>query len=438
MLKGPLKVVVVGGGSSYTPEIVEGLLNRRDRLPLRELWLMDITAGKEKLDIVSGLARRMTAKFGNPFSIKTTLERNEALEGADFVLSQFRVGGLDARIRDESIPMRYGAIGQETVGAGGFAKAMRTIPVVLDLCRDMERLCPDSFLINFTNPAGVVTEAASLHSKVKVVGLCNNPINMENWVAEQFGVPRSRVYIEFVGCNHLVWGKRVFVEGKEVTRQALEKLAGDTTMNMKNIPDHAWPRELVMSLGAFPNPYHKYYYMHDVMLAEMLEKRRQGKPTRGEEVKKVEAELFKKYRDPSLDVKPEELSQRGGALYSEAAVQVIESIYNDRKDIQCVDTLNRGALLDLPGDVVVEVSCVITGNGPVPLTVGRLPSQILGLLQLIKAFESLTIVAAVRGDKDAALQALTMNPLVPSIGVAQMILNDILAENAEYLPQFKH
>jgi 6-phospho-beta-glucosidase len=178
--------------------------------------------------------------------------------------------------------------------------------------------------------------------------------------------------------------------------------------------------------------------MHDVMVAEMLEKRRQGKPTRGEEVKKVEAELFKKYRDPSLDVKPEELSQRGGALYSEAAVQVIESIYNDRKDIQCVDTLNRGALLDLPDDVVVEVSCVITGSGPIPLTVGRLAPQILGLLQLIKAFESLTILAAVRGDKDAALQALTMNPLVPSIGVAQMILNDILAENAEYLPQFEH
>ena len=438
MRKRPLKVVVVGGGSSYTPEIIEGLLSRREQLPLRELWLVDIAAGKEKLDVIAGLAKRMAGKFGDPFTIKTSLERAEALEGADFVLSQFRVGGLDARIRDESIPLRYGAIGQETVGAGGFAKAMRTIPVILDLCRDIERLCPDAFLINFTNPAGVVTEAASLHSKVKVIGLCNNPINMENWVAGQFGVPRSRVYIEFVGCNHLVWGKRVFVEGKDVTRQALEKLAGDTTMNMKNIPDHAWPRELVMSLGAFPNPYHKYYYMHDAMLAEMLEKHREGKPTRGEEVKKVEAELFKKYRDPNLDVKPEELSQRGGALYSEAAVQVIDSVYNDRKDIQCVDTLNRGALLDLPDDVVVEVSCVITGHGPVPVTVGRLPPQILGLLQLIKAFESLTIQAAVRGDRDAALQALTMNPLVPSIGVAQKILNDILAENAEYLPQFKH
>jgi len=438
MRKRPLKAVVVGGGSSYTPEIIEGLLSRRDQLPLRELWLVDIAAGKEKLDIVAGLAKRMTAKFGDPFPIRTALERTEALEGADFVLSQFRVGGLDARIRDESIPLRYGAIGQETVGAGGFAKAMRTIPVILDLCRDIEQLCPDSFLINFTNPAGVVTEAALLHSKVKVIGLCNNPINMENWVAGQFGVPRSRVCIEFVGCNHLVWGKRVFVEGEDVTRQALEKLAGDTTMNMKNIPDHAWPRELVLSLGAFPNPYHKYYYMHDTMLAEMLEKHRAGKPTRGEEVKKVEAELFKKYRDPNLDVKPEELSQRGGALYSEAAVQVIDSIYNDRRDIQCVDTLNRGALLDLPDDVVVEVSCAITGHGPVPLTVGRLPPQILGLLQLIKAFESLTIQAAVQGDRDAALQALTMNPLVPSIGVAQKILDDILVENAEYLPQFKH
>ena len=436
MSREPAKIAVVGGGSSYTPEIIEGLLARREELPLRELWLVDIAAGKEKLDIVTGLANRMAAKFGSPFPIKATLSRTEALDGADFVLSQFRVGGLDARIRDERIPMRYGAIGQETVGAGGFANAMRTIPVVLGLCHDMERLCPEAFLINFTNPAGVVTEAASLHSKIKVVGLCNNPINMENWVALQFGVPRSQVSIEFVGCNHLVWGKRVFVQGSDVTHEALERLAGDTTMNMKNIPDHAWPRELVMSLGAFPNPYHKYYYMQDVMLAEMLDKCRDGKPTRGEEVKRVEADLFKKYRDPHLDVKPEELSQRGGSLYSEAAVQVIDSITNDRKDVQCVDTLNHGALSDLPDEVVVEVSCVITGHGPVPVTVGPLPAQILGLLQLIKAFESLTIQAATRGDKDAALQALTMNPLVPSIGVAQRILDDILAENKEYLPQF--
>jgi 6-phospho-beta-glucosidase len=430
-------MVVVGGGSSYTPEIIEGLLNRRDQLPLRELWLVDIPAGKEKLDIVAALARRMVAKFGDPFPVKTTLQRQEALDGADFVLSQFRVGMLDARIRDEKIPMRYGAIGQETVGAGGFAKAMRTIPVVLDLCHEMERSCPGAFLVNFTNPAGVVTEAASLHSKVKVIGLCNNPINMENWVAEQFKVARSEVYIEFVGCNHLVWGKRVFVQGQDVTRDALERLAGDTTMNMKNIPDHAWPRELVFSLGAFPNPYHKYYYMHDVMLEEMLEKNRAGKPTRGEEVKLVEAELFKKYQDPALNVKPEELSKRGGSLYSEAAVQVIDSIYNDRKDMQCVDTLNKGALRDLPDDVVVEVMCSITAHGPVPVTVGRLPPQILGLLQLIKAFEALTIQAAVHGDRDAALQALTINPLVPSIGAAQNILNDILAENADFLPQFK-
>jgi 6-phospho-beta-glucosidase len=432
----PVKIVVIGGGSSYTPEIIEGLLARRAQLPVREVWLTDIPAGKEKLDIITGLARRMVAKFGDPFPVHATLRRGEALDGADFVLTQLRVGMLDARVRDERIPMRYGAIGQETVGAGGFAKALRTIPVILDICHDVERACPDAFLINFTNPAGIVTEAASLHSRAKVIGLCNNPINMQNWVAEQFGVTRREVAIEFVGCNHLVWGKRVFVEGRDVTRKALEKLAGDTTMNMKNIPDHAWPRELVQSLGAFPNPYHKYYYMHDVMLAEMLEKYRAGKPTRGEEVKRVEAELFKKYQDPTLDVKPPELAQRGGALYSEAAVQVIDSIVNDRGDAQCVDTLNRGALLDLPENVVVEVTCAITAHGPVPLTVGRLPPQILGLLQLMKAFEALTIRAAVHGDKDAALQALTMNPLVPSIGIAQQILDDILVENSEYLPQF--
>jgi 6-phospho-beta-glucosidase len=437
MAKKPVKMVVIGGGSSYTPEIIEGLLTRRDQLPLRELWLTDIPAGKEKLDIVAALARRMVAKLGNPFPVKTTLVRQEALEGADFVLSQLRVGMLDARIRDEKIPLRYGVIGQETVGAGGFAKALRTIPVVLDICKEMERLCPEAFLINFTNPSGVVTEAAAQHSKVKVIGLCNNPINMENWIAGKFGVPPSDVYLEFVGCNHFVWGNRVFVRGKDVTREALEKLAGDSTMSMKNIPSHAWPRDLVLSLGAFPNPYHMYYYMHDVMLAEMLEQHRAGKPTRGEEVKVVEAELFKKYQDPKLDVKPEELSKRGGALYSEAAVRLVDSIYNDRKDIQCVDTVNRGALLDLPENVVVEVSCTITAQGPVPVTVGRLRPQLLGLLQLIKAFEALTIQAAVNGDEDAALQALTINPLVPSVTVAKKILDDILAENADFLPRFK-
>jgi 6-phospho-beta-glucosidase len=184
--KKPVKVVVIGGGSSYTPEIIEGLLNRREQLPLSELWLSDVPAGKEKLDIVARLTERMVAKYGKPFPVKTTLVRKEALQGADFVLSQFRVGMLDARVRDEKIPLRYGAMGQETVGAGGFAKALRTIPVVLDICREMEKHCPDAFLINFTNPSGVVTEAASLHSKVKVIGLCNNPINMENWVAKKY------------------------------------------------------------------------------------------------------------------------------------------------------------------------------------------------------------------------------------------------------------
>jgi 6-phospho-beta-glucosidase len=432
-----LRVVVIGGGSSYTPEIIEGLLSRKESLPVGELWLTDIPSGKEKLDIVTALTRRMVHKFGDPFTVHSTLDREAALDGADFVLSQFRVGGLDARIRDERIPVRYGALGQETVGAGGFAKALRTIPVTLDICRDMERLCPQAFLINFTNPSGVVTEAAAQHSTIKVVGLCNNPINIENWIANKFQVPVADIRVEFVGCNHLVWGNRVFVKGKDMTREALEKLAGDSSMSMKNIPAQEWPPDLVYSLGAFPNPYHLYYYLHDVMLADMLESHRAGKPTRGEEVKQVEAGLFKKYQDPNLDVKPEELSKRGGALYSEAAVRLVDSIYNDRRDIQCVDTVNRGALLDLPENVVVEVSCCITAQGPVPLTVGRLRPQILGLLQIIKAFEALTIRAAVQGDKDAALQALTLNPLVPSANAARNILRDVLAENADYLPQFR-
>lgn len=432
----PVKIAVIGGGSSYTPEIIEGLLARREDLPLRELWLVDVPAGRRKLEIVTALARRMAARVGASFPIHATLERREALPDADFVLSQFRVGGAEARIRDERIALRHGAIGQETVGAGGFAKALRTIPATLALCRDIESLCPQAFLINFTNPSGIVTEAVTRQTRVRVVGLCNNPLNMTAYVARAFSVEAARVRIEFVGANHLVWGQRVFVDGADVTRATLEKIADDVSYTNRNIPAHEWPRELLLSLGAMPNPYHKYYYLTDVLLGELLEAFRAGEPTRGETVRALEEELFRKYEDPQLDVKPEELSRRGGALYSEAACRLVTSILNDRHDVQCVDTPNRGALLDLPEQAVVEVNCVITAEGPVPLTVGHLRPQILGLLQLVKAYEALTIEAALHGDRQAALQALTLNPLVPSFGVAERILADILAENREHLPQF--
>ncbi|HUU53621.1 MAG TPA: 6-phospho-beta-glucosidase, partial [Armatimonadota bacterium] len=339
------KVVVIGGGSSYTPEIVEGLIGRAEELSLREVWLVDIPSGRKKLQIVGNLAKRMVERNGDPFTLHLTSDRREALPGANYVVTQIRVGGMQARIKDEKIPLRHGVIGQETTGPGGFAKALRTIPVILDICRDMEELAPGSWLVNFTNPSGIVTEAASRHSKTQVIGLCNNAINMERWFAREFGATPEETFIEFVGCNHLLWANRVRVRGVDVTDTLLKKVAaGDE-----------WPKGLIESLGAIPCGYHHYYYAGD----EALKRLKKAKKTRGEQIIGIEKELFDLYRDPNLSEKPKALSKRGGSLYSEAAVRLIASIHADRRDIQCVNTTNRGALSDLPPDSVVEVSCVI-------------------------------------------------------------------------------
>lgn len=417
------KVVVIGGGSSYTPEIVEGLIGRAEELSLGEVWLVDIPEGQEKLEIVGDLARRMVAQEGRPFSVNLTTDRREALPGADYIVTQMRVGGMQARIKDERVPLQHGVIGQETTGPGGFAKALRTIPVMLDICRDTEELAPGAWLVNFTNPSGIVTEAVTRHSKTQIIGLCNNAINIERWLARDFEAAPDDVYVEFVGCNHLLWVNRVWVRGTEVTDELLERVAGQGE----------WPRELIESLRAVPCGYHHYYYMPDEMLAAA----QKADKTRGEEIIAIEKELFDLYRDPELSQKPEALSKRGGSLYSEAAVRLIASIHSDRRDVQCVNTRNRGALSDVPADSVVEVNCLIGADGPRPITVGPLRPELRGLLQQVKAYEELTIQAAVTGDRGAALQALLANPLVPSVGVAKPLLDDLLEAHADHLPQFR-
>ena len=420
------KVVVMGGGSSYTPEIVEGLIARAEEMSLREVWLVDIAVGEEKLKVVGELAKRMVARAGDTFEVKLTLDRREALPSADYVVTQIRVGGIAARIKDEKVPLAHGMIGQETTGPGGFAKALRTVPVMLDICRDMEELSPGAWLINFTNPSGIVTEAVARHTSTQVIGLCNNPINMERWIARDYKVEPEELFIEFVGCNHLLWVTRAFVRGTEVTDDLLAKVEAGGE----------WPPGLIESLRAIPCGYHHYYYSTDEMLAKLQKAAEEGKPTRGEQIVGIEKELFDLYRDPGLTEKPAALSKRGGALYSEAAVRLMSSIHNDRRDIQCVNTTNRGALSDLAAESVVEVSCVIGGEGPRPLTVGPLRPQLRGLLQQVKAYEELTIEAAVTGDRKTALQALVANPLVPSARAGKAVLDDLLEAHAEDLPQF--
>lgn len=431
-----LKIVTIGGGSSYTPELIEGFIKYYDELPIREIWLVDIEAGKEKLDIVGNLAKRMVEKSGLPIKVYLTLDRRKALEGADYVTTQLRVGLLEARKLDESIPLKHGVLGQETNGPGGLFKAFRTIPVILDICREMEELCPNAWLINFTNPAGMVTEAVLKHTKIKVVGLCNVPIGMEMGVAKLLDVDHSRVRIDFAGLNHLVYGLDVFVDGKSVKKEVISLLTDpNKAITMQNIHAMGWEPEFLQALNVLPCPYHNYYYKSGNMLEEELNKFREGN-IRAEVVKRLEEDLFELYKDPSLDIKPPQLEKRGGAYYSDAAVRLIHSMYTDKRDIQAVNTRNNGAISNLPAHAAVEVSCVITKDGPKPISVGELPVAVRGLVGYMKSFEEVAIEAAVTGNYNTALLAMTMNPFIPSDQTAKTILNEMLEAHKEHLPQF--
>ncbi|MDM5222865.1 6-phospho-beta-glucosidase [Peribacillus sp. NJ11] len=436
-MKNGIKIVTIGGGSSYTPELIEGFINRYDELPVSEIWLVDINKGNEKLEIVGNLARRMVEKAGLPIDINLTLNRREALKDADFVTTQFRVGLLDARAKDERIPLKYDVIGQETNGPGGLFKGLRTIPVILEICRDMEELCPDAWLVNFTNPAGMVTEAVLRYSNIKkVVGLCNVPIGMKMGIAKALNVEPDRVQVDFAGLNHMVFGLDVYVDGKSVKDKVIAALGNpENEMTMKNIAGFAWDRDFIKGMGIIPCGYHRYYYKTDEMLAEEKESSATN-GTRAEVVQQLEKELFELYKDPELNVKPPQLEKRGGAYYSEAACSLINSIYNDKRDIQPVNTRNNGAIASIPDESAIEINCLITKEGPRPIAIGDLPVAVRGLVQQIKSFERMAAEAAVTGDYHTALVAMTINPLVPSDTIAKKILDEMLEAHKEDLPQF--
>lgn len=433
----PLKVAVIGGGSSYTPELIEGFIRNYNQFPLQDLYLVDIEAGWDKLQIVGALAQRMIEKAGIPIRLHLTMDRREAITGSSFVLTQIRVGGLDARAADERIPLQNGCIGQETTGAGGFAKAIRTVPVILDICKDMEELAPEAFLINFTNPAGIITEAVLKHSSIRTIGLCNLPVHTKMQIAQLAETDPVNVDMEMVGINHLNWTRNIRIDGQDKTEDIVRMFENASGLSVKNIPDYKWGEGFLNSLGMIPCSYLRYYYLKDKMLSEQLEAL-PVKGTRADAVKKVERELFELYKDPELKVKPAQLEQRGGAYYSEAAVELITSIYNNARNIQVVNVRNNGVIPGLGQDVSVEVSCLISSDGatPVMLRGGPLPAEILGLIQVVKAYEELTVEAGVDGDYGSALQALTIHPLVGTSSSAKAILDQILAENKPYLPQF--
>jgi 6-phospho-beta-glucosidase len=418
-----LKLAVVGGGSTYTPELVDGFARRVDRVQIDEIALLDIDP--ERLAIVGGLAERMLARQGWTGRVVQTTDRDAAIDGADFVLVQLRVGGQRARLGDETLPPRFGLIGQETVGVGGFAKALRTVPVVLELAEAVaRRSAPGAWLVDFTNPVGIVTQAL-VDAGHRSIGLCNVAIGFQRRFAAKFGVEPERVELEQVGLNHLTWIRGVRVDGvdrlDELLADGVEELANDV---------HISPDRLVRE-RAIPSYYLRYYDDEAGVVAEA-----KTQTTRAEEVMTIERDLLELYRDPKLDTKPELLEHRGGAFYSEAAAQLIASLSDGRGDVQIVDVRNDGTLPGLADADVVEVPARIDRDGAHPIAQAPLSPSQYEIVSRVKAYERLTIRAAVSGDTEIARAALAANPLAGDPSRADELLEAVLEGNARWLPRF--
>jgi 6-phospho-beta-glucosidase len=420
-----VKIAVVGGGSTYTPELIEGFHTRRDRLPVDELVLHDID--DERLEVVGGLAQRILRKHEWPGELVVTKDRDRALDGASYVIVQLRVGGQSARLVDETLPLEFGCIGQETTGPGGFAKALRTVPVVLDIAEETERRgAPGAWLIDFTNPVGIVMQALLDHGH-RAIGLCNSAMGFQRRFARMLDAAPERVLLDHVGLNHLTWERAVRLDGEDRLPELIEAHADEIGA------DVGLPGDLIRVLKAVPSYYLRYFYATDEVLREQLSG---SKRSRAEEVMEIERGLIEMYRDPNLTEKPALLEKRGGAYYSEAAAQLIASLQADTMDEQVVDIRNDGALPELPDDAVVEIPARVGAGGASAERLAPLAPEMLGLVQQVKAYERLTVKAAVEGDRDAALKGLLANPLIGQYRTARALLDAILEANRQHLPRF--
>ncbi|MEU6541950.1 6-phospho-beta-glucosidase [Streptomyces sp. NPDC046859] len=418
-----MKLTVVGGGSTYTPELIDGFARLRDTLPIEELVLTD--PATDRLELVGGLARRIFARQSHAGRITTTTDLDAAVDGADAVLLQLRVGGQAARQQDETWPLECGCVGQETTGAGGLAKALRTVPVVLDIAERVRRANPAAWIIDFTNPVGVVTRAL-LQEGHRAVGLCNVAIGFQRKFAALLGASPAEIHLDHVGLNHLTWETGVRLGGPEGA-DILPKLLAEHGDALA--ADLRLPRVLLDRLGVVPSYYLRYYYAHDAVVREM-----RTKPSRAAEVAAMERELLALYADPALDEKPELLSRRGGAYYSEAAVDLAAALLNGAgSPYQVVNTLNRGTLPFLPDDAVIEVQAAVGQDGPAPLPVPRLDPLYSGLTAQVTAYEDLALSAALHGSRDRVFQALLAHPLVGQFEYAEKLTDELIAHNREHL-----
>lgn len=428
-----MKVAVMGGGSTYTPELVNGFLARVDTFPLKELWLMDIDA--KRLEIVGGFAQRMVAAKGSPFKVVLTQDQRAAVKGASYVTTQLRVGMMPARRGDEYLGKRHALIGQETTGVGGMAKALRTVPVILKIASDMRELAPGALLVNFTNPSGLVTQALSLHaSDVASVGVCNSAIGVKMGILRDLekrqGVhfETNRGAIKTLGLNHLTWYRGFTLDGEDIWPRIIQGYIDE----LKADPEPEWDVRTIETLRMIPNGYLQYYYYTD----RKLESQNKWPPSRAEQVMKIEEGLLQQYADPKLNEPPADLMKRGGAYYSTVATQLLNAHYNDLGEEHVTNVRHNGAVPGWPAEWVLEMPTRVDRRGVHPLPADPLPQVCFGLIAQVKAYELLTIEAAIYGDRKAAYEALLVHPLGPKADKVQAVLDDMLETNRAYLPNF--
>ena len=417
-----MKISIVGAGSSYTPELLEEMCNRRDSLPVKEIVLYDIN--KERLDIMTGFCQRFAAKRDLDVKIRSTMSLEDAVEGADFVDTQIRVGGNEQRVIDEKIPLKYGLVGQETTGAGGMMKAFRTIPVMLEVARSMEKYAPNGWIVNYTNPTGLVTEAVTRYTNANIAGFCSGGIFPKMWAKQAMGIDYKRVQYDYVGLNHMNFISDVTIDGRPITQEEFEKLAAE---------NDAVNPELTKLLGVLTSPYLQWYYQTQQKVNKVLA----APMTRGQEVQLLEKEVYAGYADPNNADKPAALAKRGGGGYSEVAMNFVNAVYNNVDTEMVVNVPNKGAIPFLPDSAVVEIPCLINRRGMSPLHVANVPPMCWGLIAAVKNYEQLAVEAAVEGDVTKMKWALLAHPLVREYDLVEKLVPELLEANKAYLPQFK-
>ena len=416
-----MKFTIVGAGSSYTPELLDELSMRKEQLPVKEIMLYDID--EKRLEIMEGFCKRFSGKLGLAVEIRSTTDLETALYGADFVDTQIRVGGNKQRVKDEKIPLQYDLVGQETTGAGGMMKAFRTIPVMLNVARKMEEVSPDGWLINYTNPTGLVTEAVTRYTNANIAGFCSGGIFPKMWAKSALGVPYEKVQYDYVGLNHMNFISNITIDGRPVTEEEFIKIAAE---------DDAVDLNLIRLLGVIPSPYLQWYFHTSEKVAEF----KSAPQTRGEYVQDLEKEVFAAYADEGNCEKPAALAKRGGGGYSEVAIGFVNAVYNNVDTKMVVNVPNNGAVSFLPDTAVVEVGCLVNKTGIQPLHVAKVPEMCWGLIAAVKNYEQLAVEAAVEGDVRKMKLALLAHPLVRQWEYVEKLVPQLLEANKDYLPQF--